>query len=200
MEVGLLPSAPRALPSATFSGGGAAAAELQQRWFSAAAGAWDGGAAAGDNLAAALQIELPPPSRQQLAWLGDLRRPYPFMDASVGPSECGVAGPGGEGGAAEALLLEGGGAAAGGGWGGDVEMGSGSGSSSRDDSDDEANAGACGICYAVLLRDPAASEDHRGERWCGLAAAVGLSWSVNGSMKVLPESRMRVALLSCVAT
>ncbi|KAI8469297.1 MAG: FANCL C-terminal domain-containing protein [Monoraphidium minutum] len=151
LELSLPPAAPRSLPSATFSGGGAAAAELQRRWFACAAAAWAGGAAPAANLETVLQVELPPPSRQQLAWLEDLRRPLPALGAA------GAACSGAAGGGEEAARDGGGGG------GGDAMEEGGVSDSDEDSSDDEDDAGACGICYSVLLKDPSAPPDHPGD-------------------------------------
>jgi hypothetical protein len=145
LELAFAPHAPRrGPPTATFSGGGAAAAELQARWFSgAAAAAWSEGRGVAESLEAALGVAPPPPGRQQAAALAALRRPLP----AIGAGAAARVAHGCKAGADSA--------------GGGSETGAGSeGASSSDDEEEE--EGACGICYALQLRDPAAPDGHPG--------------------------------------
>jgi hypothetical protein len=145
LELAFAPSAPRrGAPAATFSGGGAAAAALQSRWFAAAAALWEGARGPAANLAAALELDPPPPARRQAAALAALRRPLPPLGAAADDDD--ARGDGGEGSGSEAgseaYAVE---------------------EDDHDDDDEEEEEGACGICYALLLRDPTAGDGHPGD-------------------------------------
>ncbi len=174
LELAFAPAAPRALPSATFSGGGAAAAELQRRWFAAAPTEWSEARGVVANLEAVLGAgELQPPGRQQLLGLEQLRRKLPGLGE-------------GDRAAASVVVAAGGADEEGAGPMGGVEIGSrrlGEGSeadASSSDNDDE-DCGACGICYALLLRDGAAGCHEGGG--CGLGdqpltVRRGVGWTL----------------------
>jgi len=183
LEVVFSPATPHALPSATFSGGGAAAAELQRRWFASASGAWGEGRGAAANLMAVLELDLPAPSKQQLAAWADLREPLPLLTSAAGAGAGGKGDDDDDDDQQQQQQLRGG--QEGGGWNGQAgEAKTGdelmSDDSSGSDDDDE-DAGACGICYALLLKDPTEEDDQPGEcsvwqvlcgRWGGLCLII----------------------------